>query len=224
MATHGPLSIEIFQDGMFQENGYLAWRPGSPEAWIVDPGFPPQPDQIAAALAAHALTRAAIVITHAHVDHIAGIQPLRAALPHLPLLVPRAELALLRDARENLSATLGWQVVAPEPDRELAPGDELTLGSLRWRAIDVAGHSPGGLAYYCAEVAVAFVGDAVFAEGIGRTDFPHSDHDRLIRNLRQNVLTLPEETVLYPGHGSPARVRDVRERNETLRAALREAR
>ncbi|RMF72025.1 MAG: MBL fold metallo-hydrolase, partial [Planctomycetota bacterium] len=100
------------------------------------------------------------------------------------------------------------------------PGDPLATGELEWQVLDVAGHSPGGLAYYCEQVGVALVGDAVFAEGIGRYDFPHSDRGRLVRNIRDHLLTLPDQTVLYPGHGPAATVEQIRETNMTLAAEL----
>ena len=109
---------------------------------------------------------------------------------------------------------------APPPDQTVAHGDALALGELEWRVLDVSGHSPAGIAYYCEEAGVALVGDAVFAEGIGRTDFPHSTHERLISNIRENLLTLPEDTVLYPGHGPAATVRQLLQFNLTLRAEL----
>jgi hydroxyacylglutathione hydrolase len=86
--------------------------------------------------------------------------------------------------------------------------------------LDVSGHSPAGVAYYCAEAGVALVGDAVFAEGIGRYDFPHSSRERLITNIRENLLTLPEDTVVYPGHGPSATIAQLLEHNMTLRAEL----
>jgi glyoxylase-like metal-dependent hydrolase (beta-lactamase superfamily II) len=221
MYRHGDLRIEIFNDSFFAENGMLVWLDGQPECWIIDPGFPPQPEEILAALRRSGLTSPTIVLTHAHADHIAGITPLRGALPDVPIVAPRDEARLLTDANENLSAPLGMPVTAPPADRLIAPGQTLTLGPSQWIALDVSGHSPGGLAYHCSELRVAFVGDALFAEGIGRTDFPHSDHPRLIRNIRDHLLTLPHETRLYPGHGPPATIADILAYNLTLRMELR---
>lgn len=221
MYHHGDLFIEVFNDPLFAENGMLVWLDGRPDCWIIDPGFSPQPEEILSALRHKGLTRPMILITHGHADHIAGIAPLRKALPNLPILAPRDEAILLTDASENLSAPLGMPVTAPPADRLIDPGQTLTLGPYQWVALDVSGHSPGGLAYHCAELRAAFVGDAVFAEGVGRTDFPHSDHPRLIRNIRGQLLTLPHDTWLYPGHGPPATVADILAYNLTLRTELR---
>jgi hydroxyacylglutathione hydrolase len=219
MYKHGDLRIAVFPDPAFQENGMLLWLDGRPECWIVDPGFEPQPRQLLRAVAEQRLTPVAIVLTHAHVDHIAGIDAVRQGCG-APLFAPRGETALLADAAENLSAFMGLPVTVAPAERTIGPGDTLWLGASRWQVLDVAGHSPGGLAYFCAESGEALVGDAVFREGIGRTDFPHSDHARLIRNIREHLLTLPDATVLYPGHGPRATVADIRDDNQTLREAL----
>lgn len=220
MYTHGDLRIAIFNDPGFFENGLLISRAGCDECWIVDPGLPPQPREIAAAINAEGLTPAAIVLTHCHADHMAGVGPLKEAFPDANVLCPRGEEDMLIDAEENLSASFGVPIAGPPPDRLVEPGDELMLAELSWRALDVGGHSPAGLAYYCAEVGVALVGDSLFAEGIGRYDFPGSSHRRLIANIRENLLTLPPDTVVYPGHGPAATIEEILRSNLTLRAEL----
>ena len=220
MIAHDPLRIEFFTDPMFAENGMLLWCAGETDCWLVDPGLPPQPEQFAEAIERAGLTPRAFLLTHCHADHIAGIGPLRQLLGDVPIVCPKDEAELLIDAGENLSAGMGLPLTAPPADQLIAAGEAIGTGDLAWRAIDVRGHSPGGLAYYCAEIGVALVGDAVFAEGIGRTDFPHSDHDRLIENIRNNLISLPNETILYPGHGPATTVGRAKTENMTLIQAL----
>jgi glyoxylase-like metal-dependent hydrolase (beta-lactamase superfamily II) len=220
MFRHGPLRIEIFNDPLFYENGMLLSLAGEPDCWIIDPGLPPQPEQMLAALERLDLTRPAIVLTHCHADHIAGIRPLRGALGDVPIVCPRDEANLLIDAEANLSASLGTPISAPPADQLLAAGESITLCDLNWSVLDVAGHSPGGVAYYCDAVGVAVVGDALFAEGIGRYDFPHSDRERLLRNIEESLLALPDDTVIYPGHGPSAPLGRIKVSNLTLLGEL----
>jgi glyoxylase-like metal-dependent hydrolase (beta-lactamase superfamily II) len=127
---------------------------------------------------------------------------------------------MLTNAEANLSAQLGFPIEAPPADELVAPGDTLKLGALAWLALDVSGHSPGGLAYYCEEVSVVLTGDALFAGSIGRYDFPGSSRENLLENIQQNLLSLPTETVIYSGHGPATTIGHEREHNFTLRMEL----
>jgi len=222
MKTHGPLNIDGFVEPQFQENGYLLWPTDNPHAWIVDPGLPPQTTQIADAIQKHGLTASAILITHCHGDHIAGATELCETFPDLELYAPHAEEHMLTDTIANLSAPFGFHVVTPPAEKLLAPGDEMTLGSLTFRILDVSGHSPGGLAYYCPDAGIVLTGDALFAGSIGRTDFPGGSARQLLDNIRRNLLTLPEETLVYSGHGPPTTIAIERDSNPYLREGFLE--
>jgi hydroxyacylglutathione hydrolase len=201
MTQHGPLNVETFVEPMFQENGLLLWPEGQTDCWLIDPGFSPQSDALAAAVLEEGLKPQAILLTHCHADHLAGVRTVQQKLPGTPLWVPRDEQHMLGDADANLSAPFGFGVTAPPADRLLSPGEDLQLGHLTWKVLDVGGHSPGGLAYYCPAAGIVIVGDALFAGSIGRHDFPGSSQRRLLQNIRRHLLTLPPETVVYSGHG-----------------------
>ncbi len=187
---------------MFQENSLLISAADTDaDCWIIDPGFDPQPEETLAEIRERRLRPSAIVLTHCHVDHIAGIGTIRAELPDIPIWCPADERHMLLDPMANFSGLYGVPIVAPDADRLLKPGERLRLGEIEFEARDVAGHSPGGLAYYCAAAGIVIGGDALFSGGIGRYDFPGSSGERLIANIRSSLLTLPGETVLYPGHG-----------------------
>jgi hydroxyacylglutathione hydrolase len=218
---HGPLCVATFVDASpFQENTYLLWPTGETDAWIIDPGFPPAPEGVIATVDKHHLVPSAIILTHGHSDHIAGVADLRRVYADIPICIPRAEAHFLTDAEANLSAPFGMPIVAPPADRQLEPGTLLTLGGLSFELRDVAGHSPGGIALYCEAAGVTIVGDALFAGGIGRTDFPGSSLDQLLANIAQNLLTLPGETVVYPGHGPATTIATERTENPFVRRDL----
>lgn len=220
MRSHNGLNVEVFSDPVFQENGLLLWCEGDPDCWIVDPGFMPQPDDIVAEIRERQLRPAALMLTHCHPDHIAGVEPIRLAYPQLPIVAPRGEENMLTDPAANMSIQMGMPVTAPPADRLIQPGDVETLGELEWRMLDVSGHSPAGLAFYCQAVGVVIGGDALFHGGIGRYDFPGSSRERLLENIRDQLLSLPDETVLYSGHGPETTIGHEREHNLTLRAEL----
>lgn len=220
METHGLLSVDVFVEPMFQENAYLLCCSGAPDAWVVDPGLPPQSEQIARAVRERQLVLWALVLTHCHADHIAGVGALRCDFPQAELWAPRGEEHMLGDPMANLSSPFGFSVVTPAADRLIAPGDVLSLGRLSWRALDVSGHSPAGLAYYCEQAGVVLTGDALFAGSIGRYDFPGSSGRRLLDNIQRELLTLPDDTVLYAGHGPPSTIGEERETNPYLTGDL----
>jgi hydroxyacylglutathione hydrolase len=222
MPTHGELHIEVIVEPSFQENGLLVWADGDAAAWLVDPGYPPAPDAFLAAAAQHKLRPEAILLTHCHVDHMAGVPDLCAALPDVQIWSPRDDAGMLTSAIENLSALMGAPVTCREADRLIAPGETLQLGALTWQVLDVAGHSPGGLAYYCARARVVLTGDALFAGSIGRYDFPGSSRERLLANIKNNLLTLPDDTVVYSGHGPTTTIGREKRHNMVLEMEFEE--
>lgn len=196
------LQIHVTNDPMYMENGYTAYlRDGGP-CWIIDPGLPPQAGQIIAHVRSHKLVPEKLILTHAHADHIAGVDEVRAALGNLPVYLARDEWPGLSNPMANLSGLFGAGFATSCTDpRDLAPGDELELDGTKWLVLDVAGHSPAGRALYCAALSCAFVGDALFMDSVGRVDFPGSSGTRLIANIREHLMTLPDDTRVLSGHG-----------------------
>jgi glyoxylase-like metal-dependent hydrolase (beta-lactamase superfamily II) len=177
-------------------NCYLVWDGDSLEAAVIDPGG--EGDRIIQEAKKRSLNVRFILNTHGHGDHIAANAEIRETFG-APILISEAEAALLSDPLLNLSAAYGMPVTSPAPDGFLVPGGKVMVGGVEFGVLDTAGHSPGGVSFYsdCAVI----TGDALFMGSIGRCDLPGGDEELLITNIRKNLLTLPDRTIVYPGHG-----------------------
>jgi glyoxylase-like metal-dependent hydrolase (beta-lactamase superfamily II) len=193
-------TIESVESMPFGENSYVIWRRGRSDAVVVDPGFDPQ--SILEILDRQGLGLAAILNTHGHADHIAGNEAMKGAFPAAPLIIGCNESGLLRDPRANMSLSFGLPVLSPEADRLVRDEDSLEVGGLTFRVREIPGHSPGSVVFLCDEFAPAFVfaGDVLFAGSIGRTDLG-GNLPQLLTGIRSKLLSLPDETRIYPGHG-----------------------
>lgn len=210
----GKLRLKGMPLGMYQTNAYIAWIEGQDRCWIFDAPF--EAERIVEMVREHDLTPEMLLLTHAHLDHIGGVETLRQAWPELPILIHERERDWLGDPRQNLSLLTGRPVTAPEATRLLTHGEELTLGKTHWRVLHVPGHSPGSVGYYCEQSGVLIGGDALFKDGIGRTDFPGCSQKQLLESIRREYLTLPDETKLFPGHGLATTIGHERAENQFL--------
>lgn len=182
--------------------------------WFIDGGFDPEP--MIDFVQAEALDPQGVLLTHAHVDHIAGLSRFREIWPDLPILIHATERDYLGDPQDNLSAALATPIRAPEPTGILATDTVMTLADHAFAILHTPGHSPGGITLYAPDLGVAFVGDTLFNGSIGRTDFPHSDQEALMRSIHTSLMSLPDHTRVLPGHGPETTIGAERQSNPFL--------
>jgi hydroxyacylglutathione hydrolase len=207
------MEIRTFVAPGFGQNAYIVWRNGADEAVAIDPGGAADAMADAAERAGVRITD--IVLTHAHLDHIEGVGRL-VERTGAPVWLHPDDRQLYAHAPAQ-AAMFGMSVGAlPEPDREIVAGRPLEVAGLRFDVRHVPGHAPGHVILYAADAGCAFVGDVVFAGSIGRTDLPGGDFATLIRGIREHVLTLPDDTTLYTGHGPTTTVGRERSSNPFL--------
>jgi hydroxyacylglutathione hydrolase len=183
--------------GITQTNCYVVGCEETHEGAVIDPGG--NPKRILKTIEESGLAIRYVLNTHCHFDHM-GANAAVVAATGAQLALHPAELPILQ-ARGG-AAWFGVPVKeSPMPDVELEDGQVLEVGTLRFQVLHTPGHSPGGVTFYLEEEGVAFDGDVLFQMGVGRTDLPGGDWDTLVRSIREVLFTLPDDTILYSGHG-----------------------
>lgn len=204
------LNINVWTVGLFAENAYLVACANSGQAVFVDPGDDAQ--RLLRAVADAKVELQAILLTHAHLDHVGALNEMRAATG-VPVYLHPADDMLLRQAHEYW-LHFGKQIdpIAPA-EHTLNDGDSIIFGDSELQVLHTPGHTPGSVCLYAPDDRTLIGGDTLFFESIGRTDLPGGDGTTLLRSIRAKLWPLPDKIQVYPGHGPPTTIGHERRHN-----------
>ncbi len=199
--------------GPLGANCYIVGDEASRQGIVIDPGA--EARTIIKAIGELGLSISVIVVTHAHFDHIGAVPAVKEATgAQLAIHEAEASMHIGPFARMIASMTGGSFSKSPHPERLLKDGDVIEIGGLRFTVLHTPGHSPGGICLY--GHGMVFTGDTLFNYGVGRSDFPGCSHRQLIHSIKSKLMSLPDDTVVYPGHGPPTTIGEEQRGNPFL--------
>lgn len=197
------MNIQGFQFNLFEVNTYVVWNASTLEAAVIDPGMSTEEEnrRLSNFIIANRLQVTALLNTHLHIDHVLGDKYVEKSYD---VMLQASASDEFLGCRLDAQASMFHLPLSPDAlsiDVSLNHGDRIYLGDEFLEVLEVPGHSPGSLAFYAPESEFVITGDALFSGSIGRTDLPGGDHTTLVRSVTDKLLTLPPNTVVYPGHG-----------------------
>lgn len=205
--------IETLVVGSFAANCYIVASSAGGKALVIDPGA--DAATILKTVQRMGLSISVIVLTHAHIDHVGAVREVKEK-SGARFALHEAEKGLIMGGPMRMLTALGVSPVKspPPPDRLLKDGDRIDVDDLSFEVLHTPGHSSGGICLL--GHGAVFSGDTLFNYGIGRTDFPGCSHERLMKSIHDKLMVLPDETVVYPGHGPPTTIGAERQGNPFL--------
>ena len=205
----GDIKVGYFTLGPAATNCYLVYREGSEEAVVIDPAN--QGEKIFNEMARAGLNCAGMLLTHGHYDHMRGARRLQQ-LSGAKLYAYEAEKAVCEDLEMNASRMFGENYTVT-PDELLKDNQEFDMAGIHFKVLHTPGHTPGGCCYYIEESGMLFAGDTLFKDSVGRTDFKGGSMSDIVRAIRERIMVLPEQTLVFPGHGEMTTVGDEKKNN-----------
>ncbi|MFZ3588135.1 MBL fold metallo-hydrolase [Bacillus sp. DJP31] len=200
--------------GPVQTNAYFFWNEQL-DCLLIDPGS--EPDKIFGFVKENKLKPIAVLLTHAHYDHIGAVDDVRD-MWGIPVYIHRKEQDWLVDPSLNLSNQVPYMepIRLRKADEIILTEGDLLVGTFQLKVLETPGHSPGSVSYYLEDQQLVFSGDALFESSIGRTDLPGGNQDVLMKSIHQKLLTLPEETLVLSGHGRETTIQQEMDTNPFL--------
>ena len=201
------VQVKVFTFNLFAENTFVIWDDETKEAAIIDPGNSTNEEQkiLTNFISSQNLNIKYLINTHCHIDHILGCSFVKKEYNPL-YYAPEKDLILLENAHQQAQMfDINFQQ-PPKPDKLIDEELELTLGISKIKFLFTPGHTPGEYCLYLEKEKICITGDVLFKEGIGRTDLWGGDYNTLINSIENKLLTLPDDVIIYPGHGDSSTI------------------
>ena len=199
--------LKNFTVGPLAVNAYLLADPLTKDACLIDPGADAR--KIKDFITKNGFNLKFIINTHGHGDHIGANGNF-----DVPIYIHRLDKDFLTDPKKNLSPLFMFNIRSPAAARLLEDGDVIEVGSLSLKVLHTPGHTPGSISLLLD--GIAFTGDTLFNNGVGRTDFEYGDEEALLNSIKSKLITLADDTIIYPGHGEPSTIGDEKQNNPFL--------
>lgn len=211
------LNVQTIVSQMFGQNCFVLSVEGRADCLVIDPGL--DAGKIIKTLQQKELTPSAVLNTHGHMDHVAGNEAIKEQWPDCPIIIGHKEAEKLTDPSKNLSRDFGLPMTSPPADRLVSEGDTFEGAGVSLEVVEAPGHSAGHVVYVWKGGApwIAFCGDVLFRGSVGRSDFPDSNPSHLFDSIRIKLYSLPDDTIVLPGHGEATTIGQEKQTNPFVR-------